>query len=110
MGHIWIALTYLAPSCPRDMVTHTLQTIRQRARGPALILGDLNARHESWDVTGNTRGRALVHWNNQWAWRILAPSEATFATQLGQSTVDLFITHNLTTTTSVDAIWALGRC
>lgn len=73
-GNLWIVLIYLAPSFPPSWIMHTLKMILQISRETTVILGDLNVRHETWDSARNARGWAILIWDSQWAWWILAPS------------------------------------
>ena len=90
-----IALVYFSPSARREEVENALTKLRQVCRGPTIILGDLNARHNRWDRTTNRFGSTILKWAEKYSWTIRAAQEPTFVSRTGRSNIDLFITKDL---------------
>ena len=86
---------YLSPLVPKEVFLECLNTAHKTCRGKAVIMGDFNARHRTWDRTSNSHGRWLVAWAKKHRWVIHAPSEPTFSGHRGSSTVDLVLTRSL---------------
>lgn len=64
-------------------------------KGKEILLGDINARHTSWDATSNARERALVR-STKWSrLKIIAPQSPTYHPRgrVGYSTPDLVISN-----------------
>ena len=87
---------YVSPQANKATLTSILQQIRHRASGPTVILGDLNARHQSWCHGKNSRGQALTMWCSKTPFNGTAPPQPTFYShnrQTGYSTIDIAISN-----------------
>lgn len=91
VGELWISLLYIFPSCPPSGLTAAMEVARRNSPGPALIMGDFNARHRNWDTQTNSKGTELLRWTQFWGWQIDAAGEPSFHNQSGSSNVDLFL-------------------
>lgn len=88
---------YVSPKAQDEEERQALDRIRSLSRGAAVIIGDLNARHKTWDKKSNTRGRRLVKWVNTHRWNVKAPAGPTFTVRgIGASTPDIAITKGVT--------------
>lgn len=63
-------------------------------RGKFLICGDLNARHEPWDVIGNMNGKLLFNQAQVDDFTVNFPEESTLFSPAGNpSTLDIFLAN-----------------
>jgi len=53
---------YLSPSAPRSQVQEFLDKLKSLTRGPTVIMGDWNSRHQDWDSARN-----CPLWGLRWA-------------------------------------------
>ena len=81
-------------------VTHCfpLEEFSARSRYPTLVAGDFNARHKDWCKKSNRSGRNLKTWSLQFHFSILAPSNPTFFSKQGKSTIDSLLSRGITLT------------
>ena len=96
IGGTTIVALYLSPSLPKTRLLEILKHLQKITRGSAIILGDLNSRHPSWEVdlpTGhsNTQGNTLYAWTRQYGWEVRGTTAPTYESIHGRSTVDLFL-------------------
>jgi len=68
---------YVRPSKSKKQLYTFLDTINKEVKGRAVIIGDWNARHPSWDASRNNLGTQLFKWINQKEWNIYAPDTPT---------------------------------
>lgn len=84
-----ITAIYASPGTQVRHLRKTLNTIRYRGRGRALIMGDLNARHHNWCTRTNPRGTEIDRWSLKFNWNIIAANEPTFCNRQGRSNIDI---------------------
>ena len=87
---ISIAGVYVPPMHGKHNMQFVLHWIQQHLHGPAIIVGDLNARSVRWDRSTNAYGSALVTWADEHDFKINAPPSPTFSSSQGCSVIDLF--------------------
>ena len=97
---VTIIALYLAPSLIRPRILEILKNIQRISRGPSIILGDLNGRHPSWDMSlqtgqANPQGNAIHTWARQFGWEVKGTIAPTYESMHGKSTIDLFLVKNL---------------
>lgn len=97
---IAVAVAYFSPECPADKMLATLDKIHSLARGPAVIMGDLNCRNVKWDRITNRRGRVLHSWAEKWRWNIQAAPSPSFRVHGRSSNIDLFVLKGVTVRTA----------
>jgi hypothetical protein len=91
---------YARPSTAWNKETERQDWLKTRLEwmnNQGMIIGDLNARHSSWDTITKPRGTWLKKLTERLNLQIVYPKEPTFRTKTGSSTVDLAITKGLTT-------------
>lgn len=96
-GRLRVITLYISPRARVQEVRRCLRRVRELARGPTIVAGDLNARHSQWDTTPNNRGRLLMSWALKWGWEIKAPADPTFCRNQGSSTVDIVLAKGVNT-------------
>lgn len=89
---ITIITVYIAPAHGIDTFKLLLHKLEEMVQGRTAIIGDLNARHTSWDKCSNAYGNALNKWAKARNITIHTPAGVTFSTQGRSSTVDLAMT------------------
>ena len=89
VGDMHIASVYISPHAVKAQVLECLNEVKQAAPPPAVIIGDLNARHVDWDTRSNYRGALLKVWARNSDFAICAPDDQTFVNYNGASTVDI---------------------
>lgn len=89
VGDIHVASVYISPHAVKAEVLDCLNAVKRMAPPPAVIVGDLNARHADWDTRGNYRGALLKVWAKESRFSIKAPEHPTFYNYNGSSTVDI---------------------
>jgi len=107
---LYIAGVYYSPSAPLDEFTAEMTDIHRICNGPTIIIGDLNAQHQSWAgydlrkrnkkaVNRNkkavNRGTRLRAWCNEKHWTVHAPPTPTFRRRNITSTLDLALTRGV---------------
>ena len=107
VGGTNIVSVYLTPTISREDFLKCLQTVHSLTVGPALMMGDLNCRHTSWDSKTNVRGKWLVEWAKTNKWSISAPPAPTFTAHQGSSTVDLVLSRGVKveSTSILHGVW-----
>ena len=103
----YLSVLYIRPNISRPSFLQCFNQIQKLTRGKSVVMGDLNARHKSWDTTTNSHGRWLVEWATSNQWHIDAPGGPTFIAHQGTSTVDLFLTKGVHTSGAsiLNGIW-----
>ena len=104
---VWIRLqgnadvigTYLRPGARPEHVDSLLHEIQARARYPTIVAGDLNARDRDWCTKTNRSGRKLKAWASQYRFSVTAPSDPTFVSKQGRSTIDIYVSRGIMLTT-----------
>ena len=104
---VWIRLqsnvdvigTYLRPGAPPEHVDSLLHEIQARARYQTTVAGDLHARHRDWCTKKNRSGRKLKASASQHRFSVTAPSDPTFVSKQGRSTIDIHVSRGTTLTT-----------
>ena len=89
VAQMQVVSLYLSPLVPKEVFSECLNTAHKSCRSKAVIMGDFNAHHRTWDRTSNSHGRWLAAWAKNHSWVIHAPSEPTFSSHRSSSTVDL---------------------
>ena len=93
----YVTVLYIRPNIPQSSFLQCLNEIQALTRGKSVVMGDLNARHKTWEKATNSHGRWLVEWATSNKWNIDAPAGPTFIGHQGTSTVDLFLTKGIHT-------------
>lgn len=100
-----IPVIYISPRATAEEELRALDRLHKLAGTRAVIMGDLNARHTSWDTQSNARGRRIARWARQKLWHICGPEQPSFRSPRGSSAPDIFIvkgTNTYMTTTRSD--------
>lgn len=102
-----LAVVYLSPLALKNEALECLNAVKRLAPPPTAIVGDFNARHVDWDHEGNYRGALLKKWCADASFSVQAPSEPTFVSHQGQSTIDLGLLKDcsLTHLEVVNGVW-----
>lgn len=80
---------YLTPRLPKQELQRVLATAARCMRGLGILVGDLNGRHNKWDVTYNMQGAEIHRWARRHSFLTTRPPERTFVSHSGSSRVDL---------------------
>lgn len=80
---------YVSPQTPAQDFQQFLDAANELLRGNGVLLGDLNARDQSWDSTHNRRGPILRRWAGMHHFSTQRPDRPTLANASGTSRVDL---------------------
>lgn len=59
---VTIPVLYISPKAKSKEEDDALTQIRRLSCCEAVIMGDLNARHTSWDSATNRRGKRIIRW------------------------------------------------
>lgn len=97
INNMTCSTAYISPRAKKHEENEILQRLNKISATSAIIIGDLNARHPSWDVKGNARGARLKKWALKHNWSIKAPEHPTFISQKGTSNPDIFLTRGMET-------------
>ena len=97
-GNVDVIGTYLRPGAPPERVDSLLHEIQARARYPAIVAGDLNARHSDWCTKTNRSGRKLKAWASQYRFSVTATRDPTFVSKQRRSTIDIYASRGITLT------------
>lgn len=89
----WITGAYLSPKCNKGEILNFVKEHRSRAPAGLIIIGDMNARHTTWDKRSNAAGRILVKATTNTPLKIYAPQSPTFRSQAGTSVIDIAISN-----------------
>jgi len=99
---LYIAGVYHSPAAPPGLLPRELDDIHRLCNGPAIIMGDMNSRHRSWDPHlsfPHTRGAKLRDWCDRKHWNVRAPMGHTYqgegANIQNRSTVDIALLRQL---------------
>lgn len=99
IGGMIVGTVYISPRAPLRSIQQCMKELRQNCRGPAVIMGDLNARNIEWDRTANTIGRYVSTWARDNRWTIHAPNNPTFYPSAGvvgnPSVIDLMLSQQM---------------
>lgn len=87
-----IVAAYISPTITPSQFQECLETIRRMSQGTAIVVGDFNSRHTSWDTANNRYGLRFAKWAAKCNFTIAAPSIPTcYSSRGGSSTVDLLL-------------------
>lgn len=90
-GDVHITILYMAPANAKETDRKIWEEVTSIAKGKAIIMGDINARHTDWDRKTNLRGARIKKWASEQGWKVTAPKEHTCTTRMGSSTPDLVL-------------------
>lgn len=83
IGGMFITNTYISPAASGKDEETILQKILNLSRGPAMVMGDFNARNRDWDHRTNQRGTKLKQWEIKNGWNIKATKGHTCSNYRG---------------------------
>lgn len=87
-----IVAVYISPTIEPSQFQECLEHIRHMAQGSAIVVGDFNARHTTWDTATNRYGLRFSRWAAKCNFKVAAPCVPTcYTTRGGSSTVDLLL-------------------
>lgn len=89
LRNIPIVGCYVSPKTPACAFKAFLERVNGLLRGPGVLVGDLNARDATWDVTYNRRGPILRKWATAHNFAMQRTDQPTVTTVSGSSRVDL---------------------
>ena len=87
--HTPVVAAYVSPQCPTDTFNRFLSLTNHILRGPGILIGDLNSRHNSWDTSTNRNGSSLNRWALRHNFLTNFSPKPTFQSQRGSSRVDV---------------------
>ena len=83
---------YLKPKLTVDEYNEALHSISKYIKNKTIIMGDFNARHESWDSITNNHGNALEEWMDKENLVLINNGQKTHINPIGRdSLIDLTI-------------------
>ena len=94
-GELSTSIAYISPAASTEELRTTLNRYRKQSQPKAIIMGDINARHNQWDRSTNTKGSEILKWAGQYGWTINASVSPSFKSVRGTSNVDLMICRNV---------------
>lgn len=95
IGTVSIAQTYISPAASTCQMEEALKYIIQLCGPQGIIMGDLNARHITWDSATNGRGRTRYQWAVTHGFIIKSTAEPTLLSNRGNSKLDLFLSRKI---------------
>lgn len=97
VNSVMITVLYISPQARPGDVSTILDKIKHLSGNQAVIMGDLNGRHTSWDAVSNARGRRLYQWALKHGWKIIGPDLPSLITPRGKSSPDIFLVKGVRT-------------
>lgn len=91
MAGISIATVYVNPDIRKQNFLTEFQRLSTVCPGRAIMMGDFNARHETWCQRRKTIGSTPENWADKNGWRVEASAEPTFGSSRYTSNPDLFV-------------------
>ena len=87
---------YITSNAERTAIHECTSRLKSLCRGPAVIVGDWNARHLDWDEKSNKLGRVVRNWVLQCNLTVRALVTApTHIAPFGRSVVDFFMSRGV---------------